>query len=716
MSSLRTRETSSTDSPAKYNEDKSDEVVYKAWDLFIYDIWVLGIVSTWAWGCSTTKYLLPQFRSNIGKNHLDIGSGTGYYLRKAGIPASTRLTLIDKERSALSVGLQRSGRADAHGIVADILEPLDLTDKFDSVSMYYLLHCIPATVEKKCGIFAHIKHNMTSDGVIHGANVLGRGVRKDNAFAAHIRRGVLRAGIFHNEEDNAYDFEHSLRQNFEKVETKDSLLYTYCLNEENMILKDLETGSGSQPHPDPDLVSWSGPDDQANPKNWPTKRKWIITVIVSLFAFLSPVSSSMVAPALGKLRDDLEIPTKIEVEMAMSIFILGYAVGPLFFSPLSELYGRSRILQGSNLFYLAWNLGCGFVTNRVEIFVFRFLAGVGGSAAMSVGGGTLSDIWDAEQRGKAVGIYSLAPLLGPVLGPIAGGWTAERTTWRWVFWATTIAAGCVQIAALVWLKETHALTLLRRKCHRLIKSTGNTQLHLDSQSQGKTPLRTLLTALQRPSRLLVTQPIVIIVALYMAYLFGLTYLVTVTLPVVWSEVYHESLGIGGLNYISLGLGAVIGVQGNIHFVDRIYRQLKEKNNGVGQPEFRLPSMFIGSVITPIGLFWYGWSVQAGAHWIMPNIGTAILSAGIMICLQSMQNYIIDSYTVFAASALAATVVLRSLAGFAFPLFAPYLYDRLDYGWGTSVLAFISIAVGIPSPFIFWYFGPKLRELSPYAKS
>ncbi|KAF3481327.1 putative VrtF [Arthroderma uncinatum] len=200
-------------------EEQSHEVVYKSWDLLIYEIWVLGIVSTWAWGCSTTKYLLPQFRSNVGKNHLDIGSGTGYYLRKGGISPSTKLTLLDLERPALDVGLKRSGRPDARGILADILKPLPVQDKFDSISMYYLLHCIPATVQQKCNIFSHIKDNMTADGVIHGANVLGKGVRKDNRFAAYVRRCVLKAGIFHNLEDNAYDFEHALRQNFEDVQT-----------------------------------------------------------------------------------------------------------------------------------------------------------------------------------------------------------------------------------------------------------------------------------------------------------------------------------------------------------------------------------------------------------------------------------------------------------------------------------------------------------------
>lgn len=157
--------------------------------------------------------------------------------------------------------------------------------------------------------------------------------------------------------------------------------------------RDLEasnlTEEMTEPPKDPNLVTWDGPDDLENPKNWAIKDKWAFTVAVSLFTFISPISSSMVAPALQELGKDLGMTKDIEVEMAMSIFILGYALGPLFFGPVSEIFGRARVLKLSNVFYLSWNLGCGFAQNRTEFFVFRFLAGIGGSAPLSVAGGAL---------------------------------------------------------------------------------------------------------------------------------------------------------------------------------------------------------------------------------------------------------------------------------------------------------------------------------------
>ena len=134
----------------------------------------------------------------------------------------------------------------------------------------------------------------------------------------------------------------------------------------------------------------------------------------------------MVAPALTKIGLDLHITQEIELSLTLSIFILAYAIGPLFFAPLSEMYGRVVVLQLANLFYLVWNIACGFAQTEGQLIAFRFLSGIGGSAPLALGGGVLSDCWHAEERGKAISIYSLAPLLGPAVGPIAGGFIAMK--------------------------------------------------------------------------------------------------------------------------------------------------------------------------------------------------------------------------------------------------------------------------------------------------
>jgi MFS family permease len=320
-------------------------------------------------------------------------------------------------------------------------------------------------------------------------------------------------------------------------------------------------------------------------------------------------------------------------------------------------------------------------------------------------------MWSAEERGKAMGIYTLGPLLGPVIGPIAGGFIAQYSTWRWVFWATSAAAVGVQVVGFIWLRECHPATLLRKRRDRLVKETGNENLHTDEKVETLT--YKLVHAFERPVLLFTTQPIVFCMAIYMGYLFGTTYLMLATFPDIWTVVYHESPSIGGLNYISIAIGSFAGLFFNLKLVDRIYKSLKARNNDVGKPEFRMPSLAVGSLISTIGLFWYGWNI-GNTHWIMPNIGALIFTAGTISCLQGMQTYIVDSYQTYAASAMAACAILRSLAGFGFPLFASYMYQSLGYGWGTSVLAFISMGIGWVAPFAFWHFGPKLRAMSRYA--
>lgn len=461
-------------------------------------------------------------------------------------------------------------------------------------------------------------------------------------------------------------------------------------------------------------MTWDGPDDPNNPKNWSMKRKWAATFIVSAFTLVSPVSSSMISPALNSISKDFGITNEVEAQLTLSIFVLAYAIGPLILGPLSEIYGRVVVLQLSNLFYLAWNLGCGFAQNKSQLMAFRFMSGLGGSAPLAIGGGLLSDTFYPEQRGKAISIYSLAPLLGPAIGPIAGGFIAQNTTWRWCFWATSIFTAVVQGFGIFYLQETYAPKLLAWKRDKLRKETGNMDLHTEYDSPDKTLINTLKVALQRPFRLLGTQPIVQVLACYMAYLYGLMYLMLSTFPLLWSDRYHESTGIGSLNFISMGLGFFLGTQTCAPLNDAIYRRLKKKNNGVGKPEFRVPMMIPASIVVPIGLFWYGWSAQAGVHWIMPNIGACIFCAGTIVGFQCIQTYLVDSYTRYAASAIAAATVLRSLAGFGFPLFAPAMFNALDFGWGNSLLGFVAIALGVPAPFLLWNFGAKLRGRSQYA--
>lgn len=165
-------------------------------------------------------------------------------------------------------------------------------------------------------------------------------------------------------------------------------------------------------------VDWDGPDDPENPKNWSRPRKWAATMTVAMFTFISPIASSMVAPALVHVAGDLRAPAGFETSLLLSIFLLAYAVMPLFLAPISEVFGRVKVLQLSFMLFLVFCLACGFAKTQTQFLVFRFISGLGGSAPLAIGPGVLSDLWKPEERGKAIGFYTAGPLLGPALGEV----------------------------------------------------------------------------------------------------------------------------------------------------------------------------------------------------------------------------------------------------------------------------------------------------------
>ncbi|KAJ6437439.1 ATP-dependent DNA helicase PIF1 [Purpureocillium lavendulum] len=423
------------------------------------------------------------------------------------------------------------------------------------------------------------------------------------------------------------------------------------------------------------------------------------------------MASSMVAPDLVAISRDLNISSKLEGALTLSIFVAAYALGPLFWGPLSELYGRVVILQTSNLAFAVFNLACGFAPSEGNLVAFRFLSGMAGSAPLAVGAGVLGDLFEPEERGRASSVYTLMPLLGPAVGPILGGWVEEKSSWHWVFFSTTIACGLIQVFGLLVLRETYAPVVLRRKASRLRRETGNLDLRTGDDDQGHSIVQKLRIALTRPFRLLVTQPILQLLSFYMLYLYGLVYLVLSTFAALWSNKYNESTGIQGLNYISLGLGFFLGAQACAPIQDRVYAAMKRRyvpDGEAGQPEFRVPMMVPGALLVPVGLLIYSWTAEARVHWIAPNIGATIYGAGTIISFLCLQTYVVDAYGQYAASAIAAITVLRSLAGFGFPLFAPIMYDRLGYGKGGTILAGCAVVIGWPSPVILWLYGRRLR--------
>jgi MFS family permease len=209
-------------------------------------------------------------------------------------------------------------------------------------------------------------------------------------------------------------------------------------------------------------------------------------------------------------------------------------------------------------------------------------------------------------------------------------------------------------------------------------------------------------------------------SVYMAFSYGVLYLGLSTLAELFHAPraqggYGQSLGISGLHYISLGLGFFFGAPICGKTSDSMYQYFKKKDpRGQGKPEYRMPLVIPFSFLVPIGLLIYGWSAEKLLFWIVPDIGLFLFGMGTIAAFQCVTTYLVDSYARYAASAVAAVTILRSLAGFSFPLFAPYMFKALGNGWGNTVLALAAVGIGIPIPILLWLFGEKLRKRSSLA--
>jgi multidrug resistance protein len=191
------------------------------------------------------------------------------------------------------------------------------------------------------------------------------------------------------------------------------------------------------------IVDWDGPEDIARPVNWPKKRKWMNVTSVAFLTFLTPLASSMVAPAEALVIETFHITSLSLASFVVSIYLVGFAVGPLVLGPLSEIYGRLRIYQACNAFFIVWNIACAVAPNIGSLLAFRLFAGIAGSSPLTLGAGSIADLFVPEERGAAMSIYSMGPLMGPVIGPIAGGYLAEARGWRWIFWVISMAVSII---------------------------------------------------------------------------------------------------------------------------------------------------------------------------------------------------------------------------------------------------------------------------------
>ncbi|KAI8936028.1 hypothetical protein NX059_007530 [Plenodomus lindquistii] len=457
---------------------------------------------------------------------------------------------------------------------------------------------------------------------------------------------------------------------------------------------------------DPNIVDWEGPSDPANPQNWTQGKKWGIVGAIGATTLITPLASSFFAPGVPQVLEAFNESSNLIAAFVVSVYLIGFAIGPLIIAPMSELYGRTPLYHISAFLFVIFNVACALSTSMGMLIAFRFLAGCAGAAPLTLGGGTIADMFPPQQRAGAMAIWSSGPLLGPVIGPICGGFLVDNASWRWVFWILAIAGGVTGLLVLAVARETYHPILLERKAAALRKETGNSALR-SKLAKDLPPKEIITQAIVRPMKMLLLSPIVGLMSLYVAINYGILYLFFTTITFVFEGQYRFSSGSVGLAYIGVGVGMMIGMAALGTVSDKLIQ--KQQALGNVRPEHRLPMRLTvpGAVALPIGVFIYGWTTYYKVHWIVPIMATSLIGLGNLTCMMTIQTYLVDAFTIHAASAIAANTVLRSVFGGVLPLAGLSMYDALGLGWGNSLLGFISLAF-IPVPIFFKYRGESIR--------
>ncbi|KAL9090554.1 MAG: hypothetical protein Q9159_001898 [Coniocarpon cinnabarinum] len=416
--------------------------------------------------------------------------------------------------------------------------------------------------------------------------------------------------------------------------------------------------------------SWDGPDDPGNPRNWSILERTFGVAVPAWYAFAVTFGTSVYASGVFDIMAKFQVSRTVAL-LGVSLYALGIGLGPVFGAPISETLGRRWVYLLTMPPFLLFTMGAGLGKNIGTVLVCRFLASILGAPAVAVGAGSVADLWDMQQGGGIAGmLFVLMPFLGSSLGPLIGGFAVQKqgekpNDWAWTMWVIIIIAGPAWIASF-FARESYAKVILAKRAI----ARGLPQ---PPKPAPKEALRFLLVVtLLRPVHMLLLEPIVGWMSLYVAFAFGILFATFDAFPYVFGNIYHFELDQIGLTYLGIIVGILIATL-TFGIVDKtIYAKAKSRVTEPGKippPEERL------------------------------YLGTSC--------------YLVDAYqAINTASAIAANSLLRYIMAAAFPLFTVQMYDRLGVNWAASLLGFVAIAM-LPIPWILYYWGPFLRRRSAY---
>lgn len=475
------------------------------------------------------------------------------------------------------------------------------------------------------------------------------------------------------------------------------------------------------------LVDWYTTDDPANPQNWTHRKKALVVIQIYVYTLAVYMGSAIITPSQPYIEHRFGVSAEV-ASLGLSMYVLGYGIGPLLFSPLSEMpsIGRNPPYIITFSIFMVLSIGVACVDNFPALIVLRFLQGFFGSPCLATGGATIGDIYNLLRLPYYLTGWAAFATAGPALGPIISGFSVPATNWHWSLWEIVWLAAPVYIFLFIALPETSADAILLQRARRLRKTTGNTNLRSQSEiTQSKLTLNEIVISnLVRPFQINALDPSVLFTSLYIATMYAIFYsffevfpfVYAVGLPRAGSPTHGYGMNAGeiGLIFLSISVGVSIAIATYLLYLKYVFEP-QIRSRGLGAPEERLIPGLYACFFVPVGLFVFGWTGfnSPQIHWIVPTLGIVLFTIGIFILFQVVFIYIALTYPQYAASLFAGNDFARSSIAAGAIHFSRPMFLNLGVGPGVSLLAGLTFG-GCIGIFVLWHYGAALRARSKFA--
>uniref|UniRef100_A0A8H7TWA3 Major facilitator superfamily (MFS) profile domain-containing protein n=1 Tax=Bionectria ochroleuca TaxID=29856 RepID=A0A8H7TWA3_BIOOC len=338
-------------------------------------------------------------------------------------------------------------------------------------------------------------------------------------------------------------------------------------------------------------------NDSANPQEWPLSYKRGIVALLAGSAFTVTFNSMSVIPVANQIAEDVGNVdgSKMISALPVTIWELGEATGCLLIAPLSEIFGRYRVINICNIIFIFTTIIGAVSTSMAQFIVSRALAGLVVTSNV-LNPAIIGDIFSPEHRGTALSIVQFAPILGGTIGAAASGAISELLGWRYVLGTSILLASLCQLGFMVYYRESYKPAVLRKRAatlHEKLEDTSNVDSLGRPSCLGQVSTGILLSLL-RPALIIFDSGVLAALSVFGSVLFAHYCVQNVTLPPVLEDTYGMSPAEAGNAFLANGAGSIIGIVMCKFTIDRIYLKLKVANKGIGRPENRLPMAIVAA--------------------------------------------------------------------------------------------------------------------------